>query len=242
MSRKLIDLDLLQSVFNNYENGMSFESIVEIVDVNLSPEYLRYMYNRYLTNGLYSLIRNSQNNKYSFQFKMNVVQEYLDNDISYKKLAIKYNIPAHETVRKWVNRYTGRKENINSSPKNEVYTMKGKKTTFQERLKIVEYYLDNEISYKDCAKKYDVSYGQLYQWVQKYKSHGRDGLQDGRGKGKPKSILTPEEQREAEIQELKDRNKILEMENKVLKKYQEIEREMINQQAKKSQHMKRLKR
>ncbi|EJY95716.1 transposase, partial [Staphylococcus arlettae CVD059] len=36
MSRKLIDLDLLQSVFNNYENGMSFESIVEIVDVNLS--------------------------------------------------------------------------------------------------------------------------------------------------------------------------------------------------------------
>ncbi|WP_413251418.1 hypothetical protein, partial [Staphylococcus sp. CH99b_3] len=82
MSRKLIDLDLLQSVFNNYENGMSFESIVEIVDVNLSPEYLRYMYNRYLTNGLYSLIRNSQNNKYSFQFKMNVVQEYLDNDIS----------------------------------------------------------------------------------------------------------------------------------------------------------------
>ena len=32
------------------------------------------------------------------------------------------------------------------------------------------------------------------------------------------------------------------MENKVLKKYQEIEREMINQQAKKSQHMKRLKR
>ncbi|MGZ2447245.1 transposase, partial [Staphylococcus saprophyticus] len=76
----------------------------------------------------------------------------------------------------------------------------------------------------------------------KYKVHGRDGLQDGRGKGKPKSILTPEEQKEAEIQALKSRNKILEMENKVLKKYQEIEREMINQKTSKSSHTKRLKR
>ena len=47
---------------------------------------------------------------------------------------------------------------------------------------------------------------------------------------------------EAEIQALKDRNKILEMENKVLKKYQEIEREMINQKTSKSSHTKRLKR
>lgn len=82
----------------------------------------------------------------------------------------------------------------------------------------------------------------MYQWVQKYKVRGRDGLQDGRGKGKPESILTPEEQKESEIRALKDRNKILEMENKVLKKYQEIEREMINQQTKKSRHTKRLKR
>jgi len=217
MSKKLVDLDLLQSIFKKYESGMSFENIVDIVDVDISADHLRNMYNRYLANGLESLIHNSQNNKYSFQFKMNVVQEYLDSDISYKKLAIKYNIPAHETVRRWVNRYTGRKENINYSPKHEVYTMKGKKTTFKERLKIVEYYLDNEISYKDCAAKYDVSYGQLYQWVQKYKVRGRDGLQDGRGKGKPESILTPEEQKESEIRALKDRNKILEMENKVLK-------------------------
>ncbi|MCE5132285.1 IS3 family transposase [Staphylococcus saprophyticus] len=222
MSKKIVDLDLLELIFAKYENGMSLENIVDVVDIDISPGHLRYMYNKYLTNGIQSFIRNSQNNKYTLQFKKNVVQEYLNDGISYKNLAIKYNISAHETVRRWVNRYTGRKENINSSPKNEVYTMKGKKTTFQERLKIVEYYLDNEINYKDCAEKYGISYGQLYQWVQKYKVHGRDGLQDGRGKGKPKSILTPEEQKEAEIQALKSRNKILEMENKVLKKYQEI--------------------
>ena len=169
MSKKIVDLDLLELIFAKYENGMSFENIVDVVDIDISPGHLRYMYNKYLTNGIQSFIRNSQNNKYTLQFKKNVVQEYLNGGISYKNLAIKYNISAHETVRRWVNRYTGRKENINSSPKNEVYTMKGKKTTFQERLKIVEYYLDNEINYKDCDEKYGISNVQLYQLLQNIK-------------------------------------------------------------------------
>lgn len=120
--------------------------------------------------------------------------------------------------------------------------MKARKTTYEERLNIVNFYLDNELSYKEIARKFNVTYGQVYQWVQKYKKHGSDGLIDRRGKGKSQSILTSEEVNEAEIKALKERNKILEMENKVLKKYQEIEREMMNQKSNKSRHTKRSKR
>ncbi|WP_270916629.1 transposase, partial [Staphylococcus saprophyticus] len=101
MSKKIVDLDLLELIFAKYENGMSFENIVDVVDIDISPGHLRYMYNKYLTNGIQSFIRNSQNNKYTLQFKKNVVQEYLNDGISYKNLAIKYNISAHETVRRW---------------------------------------------------------------------------------------------------------------------------------------------
>lgn len=38
-------------------------------------------------------------------------------------------------------------------------------------------------------------------------------------KGKPKSMMTPEEQKEAEIQALKAQNRLLEMENDVLKSF-----------------------
>lgn len=75
----------------------------------------------------------------------------------------------------------------------------------------------------------------------KYQAHGKNGLVDGRGKGKPKSMMTPEEQKEAEIQALKAQNRLLEMENDVLKKFQALEREMI-QRENKSRHTKRSKR
>ncbi|SCU27469.1 ISSth1, transposase [Staphylococcus aureus] len=54
-------------------------------------------------------------------------------------------------------------------------------------------------------------------------------------------MMTPEEQKEAEIQALKAQNRLLEMENNVLKKFQALEREMI-QRENKSRHTKRSKR
>jgi transposase len=35
---------------------------------------------------------------------------------------------------------------------------KGRKTTLEERIKIVEYCIQNQYNYAEAAKKYDVSY------------------------------------------------------------------------------------
>ena len=137
--------------------------------------------------------------------------------------------------------YTIGKVIKNQSPKSRVYIMKARKTTFEERITIVEYYFNHKQSYREVAEHFNISYGQIYPWAQKYQAHGKNGLIDGRGKGKPKSMMTPEEQKEAEIQALKAQNRLLEMENDVLKKFQALEREMI-QRENKSQHTKRLKR
>ncbi|MDG0819721.1 transposase [Staphylococcus equorum] len=39
--------------------------------------------------------------------------------------------------------------------------MKARKTTYEERLNIVNFYLDNELSYKEIARKFNVTYGQV---------------------------------------------------------------------------------
>ncbi|PCF37934.1 transposase [Staphylococcus delphini] len=61
-----------------------------------------------------------------------------------------------------------------------------------------------------------------------------DGLIDGRGRGKPRSTISQEEVKKAEIRALKGQNRLLQIENEVLKKYHEIEREMIQKVSKSS--------
>src|SRR5690625_7298712 len=95
-------------------------------------------------------------------------------------------------------KYKKEKKKINYSPKSEVYTMKEKKSTQEEKIKIVQDCLANSLSYKKTAEKYQVSYNNVYSWVQKYKKHGPDGLVDGRGRGKPNSVQTEEERIRAE--------------------------------------------
>ena len=100
---------------------------------------------------------------------------------------------------------------------------KGRKTTPEERLAIVEDHIRNGSNYAETARKFNVSYGQVYQWVQKYKDKGLDGLKDNRGRTKPESEMTELEKLRAENRMLEARNKRLETENAVLKKLEEIE-------------------
>ena len=133
-------------------------------------------------------------------------------------IAVEYNMPSHTTVRRWIIKYTEGKENKNYSPKPEVYNMKSRKTTLEERIEIVNYCLNNELSYKDTAERFNVSYSQVYNWIRKYREYGEPGLYDGRGKGKPAEILSTEEELKLKVKALETRNKFLEMENETLKR------------------------
>lgn len=209
------------------KDGISIKELRETFGLLLSESAFRQKVLRYQNHGLKGIQTTSRNNHYSEEFKQSVINEYLVECIPFKQLARKYNIPNPDTVRSWIIKYTRGEKNRSYSPKPEVYTMKSRKTTQEERIEIVKDCLNTGLLYKETAKKYQVSYNNVYSRVQKYKEHGPDGLVDGRGRGKPDKIQTDEEKLRTEIEALKARNEYLETENTALKKLEEEERELM---------------
>ena len=156
-----------------------------------------------------------------------MVQDYINGAGSYECLTNKYNIPSSTIVKDWVRKYNEGIEIKDYNPKGDVYTMKSRKTTFEERLEIVNYALANSV--KEAADKYTVPYANVYQWVSKYNERGENGLTDSRGRpssNMPKKELTLEEKQAMEIEKLKNELKRKDMVIEVLKKNIEIQERM----------------
>src|SRR5699024_2821832 len=83
----------------------------------------------------------------SKKLKLSIVKEHLEKGTPAMELARKYNIPAHETVRRWIIIYTKGEGLKTYSPKPEVYAMKSRNVTHDEKVKIVKDCLANELSY-----------------------------------------------------------------------------------------------
>lgn len=65
--------------------------------------------------------------KYSFEFKMEVVQAYLNAEGGYRYLASKYNIPAKRRIEEWVHAYREfGEEGLMRSRQNKKYTFQFK--------------------------------------------------------------------------------------------------------------------
>jgi len=220
--------------------GWSYQELCEEKGLLLSVSSFNDRVLRYKENGITGIKTKKSNNRYSKEIKESIVQEYLERGTPLRQLARKYNIPTHYTVRNWIIKYTKGEGLKTYSPYPEVYTMKGKKLTQDEKIEVVKACLANNLSYKKTAEQYHVSYNNVYSWVQKYKNHGPDGLVDGRGRGKPDTVQTDEERLQTEIAALKARNEYLETENAALKKLAEVERELMLQKRGWKQSTKRL--
>jgi transposase-like protein len=170
----------------------------------------------YKANGAQIFI-NPKNHRYTKEFKEKVVREYQAGS-SLQDLASKYGIPSNETVRKWVIKYNSHIEQTEYDPHPEVRMAKNRKTTFEERLEIVQYCIDHQMNYSKTAADYECSYGQVYSWVRKWQRDGDDGLRDGRGRRKSEDELTEVERLQRQLKIEQNRNKLLAMENELLKK------------------------
>ena len=102
---------------------------------------------------------------------------------------------------------------------------KGRETTQIERIAIAKACIDNGKNYGEVAIAYNVSYQQARSWTLKYIEGGESALEDRRGqRKKDQHPRTELEQAQIEIEQLKHKLKMLEMENRLLKKLEEIER------------------
>ena len=102
---------------------------------------------------------------------------------------------------------------------------KARQTTPEERLEIVQDCLSHDKNYGEMALKYNCSYQQIRNWVLRYEKMGSAGLEDRRGKRKRNQVPRTElEAAQIEIEQLKHKLYLAEMERDLLKKLEEIER------------------
>ena len=101
----------------------------------------------------------------------------------------------------------------------------GRETTQEERIQIVRECLASGKNYGEMAMKYKVSYQQVRKWTLRFEEMGEAGLEDRRGKRKKDQIPRTElEKAQIEIDQLKHKLYLAEMERDLLKKLDEIER------------------
>ena len=223
MSRKKISpSEKLQAVQEYLAGKGSMETIAAKYGITYTP--FRKWLAKYESFGSNAFIRTGHNASYSSTFKMNVVNAYLSGKGSYRELAIKYKIANPDTVRCWVMKYNGHEELRVSETGGYSIMTKGRKTTFDDRVEIVQYCIAHEHNYAETAEKYQVSYQQARNYTVKYESDGVEALKDNRGKRKLEDQMTELERLRAENKILRAEKERAEMEASFLKKLEEIER------------------
>ncbi len=227
MSRKKYSKEFkLKLLREHTDQGVSFWKLSKTYGIEAS--IIRRWWHSYDAHGEAGLDQHNSNLfNYSAAFKEMVVKEYLAGGKSQQSLAKKHGILSPGTICSWTKAYNNHEELTDSRPKGEylmVKNNKGRKTTLEERIAIVEHCTANAKNYSLTAKEYDCSYGQVYSWVKKYESAGIEGLYDQRGKRKSTEELTELEKLQAENRLLKAKAKQQQMEIDFLKKLDAVER------------------
>lgn len=203
----------------------SFESIAKSIGADLTT--IRLWHSTYEIHGESAFEHSNTNRSYTKEFKQIIVDEYLSGNYTFNYLSAKYIISS-KVLRNWVKKsYNGIELKV-YDPKGDIYTMKSRKTTFEERLEIVKWVIANDMNYKEAANKFVNSYANIYKWTKTYISVGSEALIDKKRGPKNKSIV--DEDSLSEIDKLKlelDRERALrkrrEFELEVLKKKEEFE-------------------
>lgn len=174
--------------------------------------------------------------KHSYEFKKQLVSEYLDNQGSYASISQKHGMSSSCQLKTWVAAYQKLGDNgLKRSRSRKEYS-------FEEKLSVVESYLTSELSYQELALQMGINNpSMLARWVNDFKIAGPDALRPHR-KGRKKTLSTSQSgETEAQVQhtevdtrtehvkELEDELLKLRIENAVLK---ELRRLRLEDEAK----------
>ena len=167
--------------------------------------------------------------KYSYEFKLKVVQAYLQYEGGYGYLAKKYNITTPRNIEVWVHAYKKLgKEGLMRSRQNKNYS-------FQFKLSVVELYLSSEVSYQELALSQGINNPALLnRWVNDFRIAGPDALRPKK-KGRKKTLDMKEFKKPSKsnvekpvdtsaehIRQLEDENLKLRIENAYLKELRRL--------------------
>ena len=177
----------------------------------------------YETEGVQAFLPRTNNRRYDPILKEAAVKDYLSGKGSIRSICKKYKIRDTKQLRTWIKVYNGHKDFKKQTGGSRM--TKGRETTQAERIAVAKACIANGKNYGEVAIAYNVSYQQARSWTLKYIEGGETALEDRRGqRKKDQQPRTELEQAQIEIEQLKHKLKMLEMENHLLKKLEEIER------------------
>ena len=181
---------------------------------------------QYEAEGAAAFLPNRRNHVYSPETKLQAVQEYLSGKGSQAELSKKYGLRDRRQLRNWLKVYNAYGDfNSRKNSGGGSYMKQGRDTTQDERIQIVKDCLASGKNYGEMALKYKVSYQQVRAWTLRFEEMGEAGLEDRRGKRKKDQVPRTElEKAQIEIEQLKHKLYLAEMERDLLKKLDEIER------------------
>lgn len=206
----------------------NYETIAKSIGIGTTT--FKRWYQAYRIHGESKFKNSSKNQSYSSSYKESIIDEYRFCQCSVNYLAAKHNI-SDSVIRKWIKKYYNGIEFKDYDPKGDVYTMKSRKTTFEERLGITKWVISHDMNYKDAADRYAIKYALIYQWVQKYLADGDDALKHKKRGPKPKqeideSSLDEVERLKLELEREKALRERAEFKLEILKKKEEFEQRL----------------
>lgn len=180
----------------------------------------------YESEGAEAFLPHSQNRVYKPELKEKAVQEYLSGQGSLADISKKYKIRNPCILEQWLKVYNthGDLNSVKQSGGGS-YMRQTRNTTQEERIQIARECIASGKNYGEMAIKYNVSYQQVRSWTLRFEELGEAGLEDRRGKRKKDQTPRTElEKAQIEIEQLKHKLYLAEMERDLLKKLDEIER------------------
>lgn len=210
----------LKAVQDYFSNKKSVYRIAK--DFNTRPTVVFKWIDLYEMFGAEGLITPSTKKIYSEETKTSAINDYLSNNYTKRDICKKYKIRSTTQLNNWLKQYNNHKDSKSQDIGGTIVMIKERPITFEERVEIVQYCLENNKNYNETAKKFNVSYQQVRLWVLKYKEGGLDALIDRRGRKKPEEELTELDRIKIENKLLKAKAKYLQIENDFLKKLKEL--------------------
>jgi len=222
-----------------FKHKFSYEEKVRILSEYLNGTYgfreicKRYSLNNgtlknwkrlYETFGWSGLKTGSHGSHYSRETKEAAVRDYLTHSLTVPEILKKYKIRSGTQLKRWVLKYNGHEKLKASGTGGTAIMTEGRKTTFEERIEIVQYCIAHDRNYAETAEKYKISYQQARNYTVKYETGGVEALKDNRGKRKALEEMSELERLRAENKILRAEKERAEMEISFLKKLEKIER------------------
>ena len=194
--------------------------------MGVNKETIRQWIANYEAEGVEAFLPNRRKRNYDAELKKEAVREYLSGGSSLLAVSKKYGLHSTCQLRDWIKVYNAHGDFNSVKFSGGGSCMKqGRETTQEERIQIAKECIASGKNYGKMALKYQVSYQQARTWTLRFEEMGEAGLEDRRGRRKKDQTPRTElEQMQIELEQLKHKLYLAEMERDLLKKLDEVER------------------